>query len=179
MAPIKTCVLGSGLSGMTFQIPFVLALSDLFTLHAVLERSASTEGGRVKERFGIIPKIHKTLDDVLADDDVELVIISTPNATHFEYAKLSLEAGKHVLVEKPVAPTVSEAKILGEIAKSKKLVLYAFQNRRWDSDFLALKSLLSQPSNSNLSIGDLVEFETQQVIFTYLLCYEMLISSQL
>ncbi|PAV20804.1 hypothetical protein PNOK_0343100 [Pyrrhoderma noxium] len=160
MAPINTCVLGTGLSGLTFQIPFVLALPDLFTLHSVLERNPSSEGGRVKERFGVTTKIHRSLEDVLADSEIELVIVGTPNATHFEYAKRALGAGKHVLVEKPVVTTVAEARELGELAKSKNLVLYAYQNRRWDSDFLAVKRLLREPTSSHNSLGDLVEFES-------------------
>ncbi|KAL5488233.1 hypothetical protein ACEPAI_6341 [Sanghuangporus weigelae] len=161
MAPIKTCVLGTGLSALTFHIPFILALPNLFSLHAVLELNPKTEGGAVKERFGVTTKIHRTFEDVLADKEVELVTVNTPNATHYEFAKRSLEAGKHVLVEKPVCVTAAEARDLGKLAKSKGLVLYAYQNRRWDSDFLALKKLLSQPADADITLGDLVEFETR------------------
>lgn len=160
-SPIKTCVLGTGLSGLTFHIPFVLALPNLFSLHAVLERSPHSEGGRVKQRFGVTTKIHRSFEEVLTDQEIELVIVGTPNATHFEYAKRCLEAGRHVLVEKPVCTTADEARQLENIASEKKLVLYAYQNRRWDSDFMALKSLLEQPTDSSSSLGDLVEFETQ------------------
>ena len=66
-----------------------------------------------------------------------------------------------VLVDKPVTATVEEARELGELARSKNLVLYPFQSRRWDSDFLALRRLLSEPSNAPQSLGDLVEFESQ------------------
>jgi predicted dehydrogenase len=66
-----------------------------------------------------------------------------------------------VLVDKPVTSTAEEAKELGELAKSKNLVLYPFQNRRWDSDFMALRRLLSQPPHALQSLGDLVEFESQ------------------
>lgn len=112
------------------------------------------------------------------------VIITSPNETHYPFAKAALEAGKHVLVDKPVTPTASEAKELGELAKSKDLVLYAFQNRRyglafslslstailtpsfpprWDSDFLALKKLLDLPQSSAQSLGNVVDFESQCV----------------
>jgi predicted dehydrogenase len=66
-----------------------------------------------------------------------------------------------VLVDKPVTATSAEAKELGELAKAKGLILYAFQNRRFDSDFLSLKKLLALPASSPQSIGDVVEFETQ------------------
>ncbi|KAJ7742463.1 hypothetical protein DFH07DRAFT_836550 [Mycena maculata] len=160
MAPIKTCVLGVGLAGLTFHIPFILALPECFTLVSVLERNPQSEGGKLWERFGVTAKIHNTLTQVLQDPEIELVIIGTPNQTHYSYAKAALEAGKHVLVDKPVTSTAAEARELGELAKSKGLVLYAFQNRRFDSDFLALKKLLSLPASSSQSIGDVVEFET-------------------
>ena len=121
MSVIKTCVLGVGLSGLTFHIPFILALPDIFQLTAVLERSPTSPGGRVKERFGVDVKIYNTFDDVLADNDIELVIVGTPNATHYEYVKQCLQAGKHVLVEKPAVPTVAEAQELGKLAAAKTL----------------------------------------------------------
>ncbi|KAK7049659.1 hypothetical protein VNI00_005690 [Paramarasmius palmivorus] len=160
MSPIKTCVLGVGLAGLTFHAPFVLALPELFSLHSVLERNPKSPGGKLQDRFGLSVKIHKSLEDVLADPEVELVIVGTPNDTHYKFAKAALEAGKHVLVDKPVASSVAEAKELGEIAREKKLVLYGFQNRRWDSDFLALRRLIELPEAHPQSLGKLVEFES-------------------
>jgi predicted dehydrogenase len=104
----------------------------------------------------------------------------TPSPTHYEIAKAALEAGKHgtyestltyqlrpdfslVLVDKPVTSTAAQARELGDLAKAKGLILYAFQNRRFDSDYLSLKKLLSLPESSPQSIGDVVEFETQLV----------------
>ena len=95
MAPIKTCVIGVGLSGLTFHVPFILALPDLFALHAVLERSPKSSGGRVKERFGVDVKVVNTLNDVLNDEQIELVIVGTPNATHYDLIRGALLAGKH------------------------------------------------------------------------------------
>ncbi|KAJ7068142.1 hypothetical protein C8F01DRAFT_1117000 [Mycena amicta] len=157
--PIKTCVLGVGLAGLTFHVPFVLALPE-FTLVAILERNPQSEGGKLHERFGVAVKIYNTLEQVLQDPEIELVIVGTPNPTHYPYAKAALEAGKHVLVDKPVAPTAAEARELGALAKSKGLILYPFHNRRYDSDFLAVKKLLSLPPSSPQYIGDVVEFET-------------------
>ena len=99
MSPIKACVLGVGLSGLTFHVPFILALPELFTLHAVLERNPSSPGGKVKERFG--PNVHddvriyREFEDVLKDEEIELIVVGTPNSTHYEFVKKSLEAGKH------------------------------------------------------------------------------------
>jgi predicted dehydrogenase len=73
-----------------------------------------------------------------------------------------------VLVDKPVTATSKEAKELGQIARANNLVLYAFQNRRWDSDFLALRRFLSLPESSSQSLGTIVEFESQYVVRTIL-----------
>ncbi|TEB35586.1 oxidoreductase [Coprinellus micaceus] len=158
--PINTCIVGVGLAGLTFHVPFILALPQLFNLHSVVERSPKEEGGKVKARFGVSPKIYASLQDALAEPEVELVIIATPNDTHDPFAKAALEAGKHVLVDKPVAETLGRAQELGELAKSRGLVLYAFQNRRWDSDFLSLKGLISLPETNPNHLGTILEFES-------------------
>ena len=93
--PIPTCILGLGLAGLTLHVPFILSLTEIFTLHSVLERNPRTEGGKVKERFGVTTKIYRSLDDVLADPEIELVIVGTPNDTHYSFAKAALTAGKH------------------------------------------------------------------------------------
>ena len=181
-APIKTAVLGVGLAGLTFHAPFVLALPELFTLHAVLERSPAGPGGKLQARFGPEAakgvKIYNTLDAVLADPEIELVIVGTPNDTHYDFAKRVLEAGKHgashtilahissidfraALVDKPVTATSTQALELDQLAKSKGLVLYPYQNRRWDSDFLALQALLRLPPSDPNSLGTLWEFESR------------------
>lgn len=93
--PINTCVLGVGLSGLTFHIPFILALPELFNLHSVLERNPLTPGGKVYERFAVQVTSYRSLDQVLADPTIELIVIGTPSETHYSFAKASLEAGKH------------------------------------------------------------------------------------
>ncbi|KAM5534911.1 hypothetical protein V8D89_011466 [Ganoderma adspersum] len=165
MAPIKACVIGVGLGGLTFHVPFILALPHLFTLHAVMERNPAAPGGKLQARFGEAAAngviIHRNFDAVLADPDIQLVVISTPSSTHYDLAKQALEAGKHVLVDKPVTAQFSQAQQLATLAKSKNLVLYPFQNRRWDSDFLALKKLLDLPADHPQSLGTLYEFESR------------------
>lgn len=99
MAPVKACVIGVGLGGLTFHVPFILALPQLFTLHAVMERNPAAPGGKLQARFGEAAAkgvtIHRSFDAVLADPDIELVVISTPSSTHYDLAKQALEAGKH------------------------------------------------------------------------------------
>jgi predicted dehydrogenase len=88
---IRTCILGVGLAGLTFQIPFILALPELFTLTAVLERNPSSPSGKLQERFrvGVSVHIHRTITihAVLEDSDIDLIVVGTPNATHYEFAK--------------------------------------------------------------------------------------------
>lgn len=120
---------------------------------------------------------------MLEDPQIEFAIIATPNDTHFEIAKRLLEAGKHginmplprkilltsldvVLVDKPITTIYSQAVELERISQSKNLVLYAHQNRRWDSDFLALRDLLALPPTHPNSLGTLYEFESRYVIFS-------------
>jgi predicted dehydrogenase len=92
--------------------------------------------------------------EALLEDDVELIIVNTPTATHFEFAKKALLTGKHIVVEKAFTTTVAEAEELKQLAESKKLKLSIFQNRRWDSDFKTVKSILSEGI-----LGDIVEAE--------------------
>lgn len=92
---IRTCILGTGLSGLTFHVPFILALPEYFTLQAVLERNPKTEGGKIGDRFGVSVKIHRSIEEVISDPEIDLVIVGTPNETHYPFAKAALEAGKH------------------------------------------------------------------------------------
>lgn len=88
-----------GFGGLTFHIPFLLALSDRFTLYAVVERTPSSAGGKLKERFGenVAGRVtsYRTYEELVHDDEIELVVITTPNSTHFDFAKQALNAGKH------------------------------------------------------------------------------------
>jgi predicted dehydrogenase len=93
--PIRTALLGTGLSGLTFHVPFILALPEQFTLQAVLERNPKSEGGKLQERFGVSVKIHRSIEEVLADEEIDLVVVGTPNETHYPFVKAALEAGKH------------------------------------------------------------------------------------
>ena len=132
---LTVAILGFGLSGRYLQAPFFLANPN-FRLKSILSKNQNPQE--------IYPSVQvvRDLDNVLNDPEIELVCISTPNETHFDYAKKALLAGKHVLVEKPMTATVAEANELIELAKSKSLMLSIFQNRRFDSDFLTVKSVI-------------------------------------
>ena len=148
MQPIKTALCSFGMSGWVFHAPFI-NLHPGFELYAVLER---TKNLAVEKYPGI--KTYRSLQELLADESIELVIVNTPNTTHHEYTKFALEAGKHVVVEKPFTITVADGIELIELAKRQKKKLSVFQNRRWDSDFKTVQDVVDQ----NL-LGNIVEAE--------------------
>ncbi len=147
MQKIKTALLSYGMSGKVFHAPF-LELHPGFELVGAWERSKM----KINEDFPMV-KSYKTFDDIL-NDEVDLVIVNTPVETHFEYAKKSLLAGKHTLVEKAFTANAAEAEELKEIADERNLKLIVFQNRRWDSDFKTVKQIFDRKI-----LGDIIEAE--------------------
>src|SRR4051812_27960644 len=103
MNPIKTALCSFGMSGKVFHAPFISRHKG-FRLYGISERSNRGAGAAYP---GV--KIFSSIDELLNDDQVELVIVNTPNATHFDFAKRALEANKNVVVEKPFTVTVEEA----------------------------------------------------------------------
>lgn len=148
MTKIKTALCSFGMSGSVFHAPFIHA-HEGFELYAVLER---TKNLAVEKYPGI--KTFSKLEEMLADDHIELVIVNTPNYTHFNYAKLALESGKHVIVEKAFTTTVNEAKQLIALAQKQNKKLTVYQNRRWDSDYKTVKKIVQQKL-----LGEIVEAE--------------------
>ena len=92
MAPIRVAILGTGMSLTVFHHPLIAALPSQFVLHSVLERSGR---GSTHKICGEHVKMVTTLGEVLDDSEVDLVVVSTPNKTHMEYCRRSLQAGKH------------------------------------------------------------------------------------
>lgn len=135
------------MSGKVFHAPF-LQLHEGFELTGAWERSKHL----IQQDYPEV-KSYASLEELL-NDDAELVIVNTPVDTHYEYAKKVLEAGKHALVEKAFTTTAAEAEELKALAHQKGLKLAVYQNRRWDSDFKTVKSVLDE----NL-LGDVVEAE--------------------
>jgi len=135
---IKTAIVGFGYSARTFHMPFLRACPD-FELTAVCSRRSEAVSERLQEVW-VVP----SLDQLLIDERIALVIITLPNKLHYWAAKACLDAGKHVVLEKPMTTTVAEAEALIELARSRNCLLTVFHNRRWDGDFLTLKALLKQ-----------------------------------
>lgn len=148
MHKIKTALLSYGMSGKVFHAPF-LELHPGFEIVGAWERSKKL----IQKDFPEV-KSFPSLESILEDKSIDLVIVNTPVATHFEYAKKVLLAGKHAIVEKAFTSNLVEAQELAALAKEKKLKLSVFQNRRWDSDFKTVKKILE----ANL-LGEIVEAE--------------------
>ncbi len=144
--PINTALLSYGMSGEVFHGP-LLAGHPGFHIRAVLQRTPSP-GRRHSHRVVATP------DEIFNDPDTELVVVNTPNDSHYAHARAALEASKHVVVEKPFTVTTEEANALIRLAQQRGRMLTVFQNRRWDGDFLTVDSVVKEKLT-----GDLVEFE--------------------
>ncbi len=125
-----------GMSGKVFHAPFV-HLNDGFNFVAVTERSKKQAA---QDYPGVIS--YDTIDELIADENIDLIIINTPNYTHYDYAKKCLLAGKHILVEKPFTATVAQAKELFALAKEVDKKALVYQNRRFDSGFKITKEII-------------------------------------
>jgi len=147
--PIKTAIASFGMSGQVFHGP-CLKVNPHFQVVKVLERSKN-----LSEKVLPEATIVHNFDEILQDTEVELIIVNTPDAFHYEMAKAALEAGKHIVVEKPVAQKSYEAEELLELAKEKGVVFTVYQNRRWDGDFRTVQKVLEGGK-----IGRLIEFES-------------------
>ena len=149
MDKIRTGLAAYGMSGRVFHAPFI-STNPHFELTAVTERSKELSREKYPDAC-----IVRSFEELIGLEGLDLVVINTPDSTHYEYARRALEAGKHVVVEKPFTTTVAEAEELVALAASRGLTLSVYQNRRWDCDFLTVKQILSKGL-----LGHLVEFES-------------------
>ncbi|TSD64823.1 oxidoreductase [Inquilinus sp. KBS0705] len=135
-APIITGLMAYGMSGRIFHAPFIHS-NPAFQLKAVVERNEKKAGK-------VYPDIisYNSIDDLLNDETIELIIVNTPNNTHLDYAIRAMQAGKHVLLEKPAAATSAEVKQLFDVGRQLKKHVMIYQNRRYDSGFLSTKAVI-------------------------------------
>ncbi|MEO8336793.1 MAG: Gfo/Idh/MocA family oxidoreductase [bacterium] len=131
-------LIGYGLGGATFHAPFITRTPGLHL--ATVMTSDPARQAAVRERYPDAG-IAASLDDLLATKP-DLVAISSPNASHYPLAKAALEAGAHVVVDKPFAATAAQARELGALATRVGRIAIPFQNRRWDGDYLTLRRLI-------------------------------------
>jgi predicted dehydrogenase len=145
---IQTGLASYGLSGQVFHAPF-LDTNAGFNIKKVWERTKNLS----VQRYPHV-EIVRNYEELLNDKDIELIIVNTPDTTHYDYCKQALEAGKHVVVEKPFTLNSQEGEELTKLAESKNLVLSVYQNRRWDGDFLTVQKILNEQL-----LGKVVEYE--------------------
>ena len=143
---IRTALLAYGMSGEVFHGPLLQAHGG-FEVIGVWQRNPD------KASRHAFPVVHH-VTEILADPTVELIIVNTPNDSHFSHASEALKAGKHVIVEKPFTVNAGEADALIDLAKKQRRMLTVFQNRRWDADFLTVRKVVDDQL-----LGKLVECE--------------------
>ena len=148
-ATINVGLVGYGFASQTFHAPLIQAMEGL-DLVAV----SSSDAAKVQAALPDV-EIESQALALCKRDDIDLIVIPTPNDTHFSIAKAALLAGKHVVVDKPFTVTLSEGKLLKKLADDKECLLSVFHNRRWDSDFLTVKALLKAGT-----LGRVVSFES-------------------
>lgn len=134
---ITTGLLAYGMSGKVFHAPFLNVHSG-FNLKAVVERNNKNA---VKDYPEILS--YNSVDELLNDDEIDLIVVNTPNNLHFKHSEAALEYGKHILVEKPFTATSAQAKELFDLADEVGKQIFFYQNRRWDSDFASVKKVLA------------------------------------
>lgn len=152
---IGVAVIGFGLAGRVFHAPFVSAVPGL-RLEAIVIRDQRKGDEAVKAYPGT--RILRTVEEALGDPAVQLIVVATPNETHFDLARQALLAGKHVVIDKPFASTSEEAVELKQLSEKQRLILSPFHNRRWDGDFLTVQKLLAADGEQGL--GRLVTYES-------------------
>lgn len=143
-APVVTGLLAYGMSGRIFHAPF-LHTHPGFRLKAVVERHEKKAAGKYPDIIS-----YDSVEDLLNDQEVELIVVNTPGFLHYEQAKQALQAGKHVLIEKPATATLAQVLELFDLAKQLNLHVFIYQNRRWDSDFLSVKEVIESGRLGNL-----------------------------
>ncbi|HED4182478.1 oxidoreductase [Enterobacter mori] len=135
---INIALIGYGFVGKTFHAPLIQSIEGL-TLAVVSSRDEE----KVKRDLPDVLVV-ATPEEAIQHPDVDLVVIASPNATHAPLAALALNAGKHVVVDKPFTLDMQEARELIALADEKQRLLSVFHNRRWDSDFLGIKQVIEE-----------------------------------
>lgn len=147
--PIKTGLSSYGMSAMVFHGPLLKVNPD-FIITKIVERHHKNSKHAFPDAI-----IVKDFDELCKDNELELIIVNTPDPLHYPFAKKALEAGKHVVIEKPFTQSYKQAEDLLELAQKKGLILSVFQNRRWDGDFMTVRKVIE-----NKMLGRLVEYES-------------------
>jgi len=151
--PIRVGIVGYGLGGSTFHAPLVAATPGLELV--AIATSNPERVAKAKARYPAV-HLHDTIEQMLAAEQLDLVVISTPHATHAPYARMALERGSHVVVDKPFATSSAEARDLAAMAKQHDRLAIPFQNRRWDNEILTVQKLIHDGA-----LGDVQRYESR------------------
>ena len=154
MKCIQVGLIGFGFAGRIFHSNVIQAVEGL-ELAAIVQRSEPKSGGFGAAAAFPHVRILTSVEELLKDNSIELVVVATPNATHLPIARQCLLAGRDVVIDKPFALNSTEAAELVQLARDRGRLLSVYQNRRWDGDFLTVRSLLE-----NERLGRLVMFES-------------------
>lgn len=146
---LNVAIVGYGFASKTFHAPLIVGVPGL-----QLTAIASSDPAKVKADWPDVA-VDATPADLFARPEIDLVVIPTPNDSHFPLARMALAAGKHVVVDKPFTVTLAEARCLQTEAAAASRLLSVFHNRRWDSDFLTLQQVIATGE-----LGHIVHFES-------------------
>jgi len=146
--PIRTAVLGYGFAGRIFHSPFVHAVPGL-ELSAIVQRQGDNAGTDYPGT-----RILRSVDEAFGDPAIDLIVVATPNDSHVEMATRALEAGKHVVIDKPIAGSSAEALELISLARKQGKLLAPFHNRRFDGDFLTVRKLVNEGTLGRVTLVD-------------------------
>ena len=149
MEMIEVGLIGYGLAGRAFHAPVIRAVPRMH-LAAIFERT----GNEAAEKYPDVRTV-RSLDELLGIREIRLVVIATPNDTHYSLARQCLAAGRDVVVDKPFTTTLDEARSLVELAEKAGRLITVYQNRRYDGDFQAIRKLVADGT-----LGRIVRFET-------------------
>ena len=147
---VRVGLIGFGLAGQAFHAPVIRGVKGM-ELACILER----HGSKAKEKYPEV-RVARNLDEMLSDKTINLCVVATPNDTHYSYTKSCLEAGRHVVVDKPFTPTMAEAEQLVRLAADRGLLVTVYQDRRWDGEFHTVKDLVKSGA-----LGSVVEYESR------------------
>jgi scyllo-inositol 2-dehydrogenase (NADP+) len=147
---VRVGLIGFGLAGQAFHAPVIRGVPGM-ELACILER----HGSNAKAKYPEV-RVARTLDEMLSDKTIGLIVVATPNDSHYSYTKACLEAGRDVVVDKPFTPTMAEAEQLVRLAAERGRLVTVYQDRRWDGAFLTVKKLLSSGA-----LGTVAEYESR------------------
>jgi scyllo-inositol 2-dehydrogenase (NADP+) len=147
---VRVGLIGFGLAGQAFHAPVIRGVQGM-ELACILER----HGSNAQKKYPEV-RVARTLDEMLSDKSISLVVVATPNDSHYSYTKACLEAGRHVVVDKPFTPTMAEAEQLVLLAAQRGLLVTVYQDRRWDGEFHTVKDLVKSGT-----LGEVAEYEAR------------------